>query len=159
MKSKFSLSVYRVLINLQWTFWWRAWYIFQLPCYELIFVWNGFQVVGKKYQHCDKVYAVVEERLKRLEAEKKRKTIFHQSMNLFSLFVDIPNLKFHLSMDVSFSLGQVFRRRLLPPPNPERNVPKVDEQSAGGWGVFPNRDRQGIHYSYGCKSQKCFQSI
>ena len=41
-----------------------------LPALELIYVWNGFRILGKYWHLVEPIYALVEQTMKRLQAEK-----------------------------------------------------------------------------------------
>lgn len=41
-----------------------------LPVFELMYVWNLFKVLGKKYELCEAVYRVVDRTLRHLDTGK-----------------------------------------------------------------------------------------
>ena len=43
-----------------------------LPALELIYVWNGFKVIGKSWQMVEPVYVLVEKELEKVETEKSK---------------------------------------------------------------------------------------
>lgn len=38
-----------------------------LSALELIYAWNGFKILAKKYENVEKIYSIIERELKRLE--------------------------------------------------------------------------------------------
>lgn len=52
-----------------------------LPILELIYVWNGFHVIGKQFQLVERIYALVDSELRNLEKNtgksKHRPFFFH----------------------------------------------------------------------------------
>ena len=39
-----------------------------LACLELIYAWNGFKIIAKKYENSERMYRLTEREIKRLEA-------------------------------------------------------------------------------------------
>ena len=39
-----------------------------LACLELIYAWNGFRIIAKKYENAEKFYKMTEDEISRLEA-------------------------------------------------------------------------------------------
>ncbi len=59
-----------------------------LPALELIYVWNGFRVLGKSWSMIEPVYVMVEKAQEKLDKEKGNKLLFVRSVQIPLHFSD-----------------------------------------------------------------------
>ncbi len=75
-----------------------------LPGLELIYVWNGFKILGKYWHLVEPIYVLVENTMKRLEAEKGKRPFFEDDICLVTLLqgMCLKNMKSPLQAEECF---------------------------------------------------------
>ena len=66
-----------------------------LPALELIYVWNGFKILGQQYSLVEPIYVLVEETAKRLEQNKSSVKYYEDDLCLLNLLMGmcLKNMK------------------------------------------------------------------
>ena len=108
-----------------------------LPALELIYVWNGFQVLGKSWSQIEPMFSLIERHLTRVEEEKDQRLFYLEDFCLLTLLkgVCLKHMKSPLQAEECFQIVSGCKLKkdtyLIPYANYERALLLKEQGSFG----------------------------